>query len=469
MELLLILLAFCLPAILGMTWLNLLVPGTTTARIPVIVGNGILLGLLVVPLIMRLMDAIGVGLNFPVTLSVSAVLILIAGLMQALLKTGDENIPTSMSGYFALPKAQKALFLVFALLSVSHVILPGLELLGRPLYPWDATMHWATKSRVWFESGHIVPFVDGKLWLELDGVGVFTDHHPGYPITIPLLQVWMNSAIGHWDESLMNLPWVLCLMGLGVAFYGQARVAGVGAIVSIAFTYMLLSMPLLNIHVALAGYADLFLGACYCAALMAFYNWSVDRQVWQAVMALVFAVSCTLIKNEGMYWFLTFFPALVVVLMPGRRAAVLLGTLLFLLLILLVYIPRDLVIAGHSINVLKLGYQPHALAGIVKNFWVHGNWHLFAYLLIGVLPLGFALLKQKIGAYRGIVAALAFAIVLFLFLFTSTGYAVGAIQFTSVGRVGVQLVPGVLFLIALFTHAIVSRGSAPSVSTASTT
>jgi len=43
-----------------------------------------------------------------------------------------------------------------------------------------------------------------------------------------LLQVWMNLATGQWAESLMNLPWVLCLAALGGAFYSQLRVSGVG-------------------------------------------------------------------------------------------------------------------------------------------------------------------------------------------------------------------------------------------------
>jgi hypothetical protein len=279
----------------------------------------------------------------------------------------------------------------------------------------------------------------------------------------------MNSAIGRWDESLMNLPWVLCLIGLGTAFYGQARAGGIGENVSIAFTYLLLSMPLVNTQVALAGYADLFLAACYSAALMAFHNWSVNRQVWQAVLAVVFAISGTLIKNEGFYWILSFLPALIVVLMPARRAALLLVTLLFLLVILLFNTPGDLVIADHSLNFLRLGYRPQAMAAITTSFWVHGSWHLFAYLMIGIIPLGIALSRQTIGAYRGIITALACAILLYLFLFTSTIYAQGAIKFTSVSRVGLQLVPGMLFLVALYTQAIVLRGSAHRASTAPST
>ncbi len=85
-------------------------------------------------------------------------------------------------------------------------------------------MHWATKARVWFEYNRIVPFVTKDAWLEMGGAGVFTDRHPDYPVTVPLLQVWMNLALGHWDESLMNLPWLLCLIALGSAFYGQLRV-----------------------------------------------------------------------------------------------------------------------------------------------------------------------------------------------------------------------------------------------------
>ena len=83
----------------------------------------------------------------------------------------------------------------------------------------------------------------------------------------------MNLATGRWDESLMNLPWLLCFIALGAAFYSQLRNAGVSPAIGMAFSYFLLSMPLINTHVALAGYADLFLGAAYCGALMAFHNW----------------------------------------------------------------------------------------------------------------------------------------------------------------------------------------------------
>ncbi len=36
----------------------------------------------------------------------------------------------------------------------------GLDVLWQPLYPWDAWTQWATKARVWYELGRIVPFAN---------------------------------------------------------------------------------------------------------------------------------------------------------------------------------------------------------------------------------------------------------------------------------------------------------------------
>jgi hypothetical protein len=459
METLFILLALALPPLLGGLWLNLFVPGSTPGRVALIWGNGLLIGLLAIPLLMRLLDALGLPLSFLATASLTGILILIAGLANMFWRPDAVADPAPPSGFASLSSPHKLFFLFLALLMALRVTTLGLELLGRPLFPWDATMHWATKARVWFDSASIVPFVENDQWLELGGEGVFTDHHPGYPITTPLLQVWMNLATGRWDESLMNLPWLLCLIALAAAFYGQIRAAGTGATFAIAFTYMLLSMPLINTHVALAGYADLFLGACYCAAIMAFHNWSMHRQHWQAMLALVFALSCTLVKNEGFYWLLTFIPALVVVLLPGRKAAVLLAFLLLTVLALLILLPGDFVVAGHSLNRLGMHYRPRALVGIAKSIWVHASWHLFGYLLLCLLPVSLIMARRQASRYLGIATALASAVGLFLVLFLFTGYALGAVRFTAVGRISIQLVPGLLFLVALLFNEVLTHGS----------
>lgn len=457
MDLFFILLAITLPALLGRSWLGIFVPRDTPGRTALVWGNGLLIGLLVIPLLMRLLDAMGAPISFLPAASLAGMLTGFAGLAHFQYGKCRLTGKPAVNGSNSSPAWHSTLFILLALLLTVRFATLGLELLGRPLFPWDATMHWATKSRVWFEAGSIVPFVDNDLWLQMAGEGVFTDHHPDYPITIPLLQVWMNSATGQWNESLMNLPWLLCLLALGTAFYGQLRISGTDSTTSITFTYLLLSMPLLNTHVALAGYADLFLGACYCAAIMAFHNWTVTKQPWQAVLALIFALSCLLIKNEGFYWLLTFCPALIVVLMPGRRAAAALALLVLALLGLLILFPRDLAIAGHSLDRLDLHFRPDAVAGIAKSVWLHDSWHLLGYLLIFLLPLALIGKGSRVSAYLGIGTAVAGAIGLFMVLFLFTGYAGGAIRFTAVGRISLHLVPSLLFLGALMWNEILRR------------
>lgn len=457
MDTLLTLLALLLPVLMGGLWINLFVP-QTSARLALVWGNGTLLGLFVLPQMMRGLDALGMPLNFISTALLAAMICALAATAHYVTRGGRRTtLAQQTPGFTAMPNGSKLLFVFLAALIALRTGSLGLEILWRPLFPWDATMQWATKARVWFEYNSIAPFVDQHAWLETGGEGVFTDRHPHYPGAIPLLQVWMNLATGRWDESLMNLPWLLCFVALGTAFYGQLRLAGIGPMIAMGFTYMLMSMPLVNIHVALAGYADLFLAAAYCGTLMALHNWGVTRQSWLAGLAVIFAVACPLIKNEGLIWALTLLPALAVALMPRRQAAKLfLMTALWAVLILLL-IPDDMEFAGHTLYEMRPQFHPQGLLGTIKSVWLHDNWHLFGYLLLGIIPLGLVMPGAMLKSYLAISAALGSAVGLFLFLFLFTGFGWGASNFTAVGRLSIQLAPGLLFLSALLFNELMRR------------
>ena len=307
----------------------------------------------------------------------------------------------------------------------------ALEIIWRPLFPWDATMNWATKARVWFEHGDLVPFISQAEWLEKGTTDAYTDRHHNYPVTIPLLQVWMNLATGHWNESLMNLPWLLGLAGLGLAFYGQLRLSGVSTTLATVFTYFLMSFPLLNSHVALAGYADLFLGAAYCCALMALHNWMQSRQSWLAVLALLFAVLCPLVKNEGVIWALTLLPAASVAFVDRRVAAKLLLMVGLAGILLALVLPQDLVIAGQKLTYLKPQFTPEAIPALFASVWLHDSWHLFGYMLLFLLPLGIVMPDAMLRSYLGTKRGLGVAIGAFLFLFLFTEIQLGSNQLCS--------------------------------------
>ena len=452
-------LAFLLPLFLGAAFVDLLIARTSRGRAPLVWGNGMLLGLFIVPLVMRLQDLMGIPLTFPFTAALLCALLFGAALARRWRARTAKIDALHIQQLPVLTAAQKVLFGVLALLILVRSVSLGMELVWHPLFGWDATMHWATKARVWFATESIAPFVENEQWLEMGGAGVYTDHHPGYPMTIPLLQVWVSSALGNWDESLINLPWLVCFWGLGLAFYGQSRAAGATPVLSMTFTYLLLSLPLLNSHVALAGYADLLMGVCYCAAIMAFHNWSVSREPGQGVLALLFILFCPLVKNEGFYWSLTFLPALVFALLPFRWAIAVFASGLLGLVAILLLMPPDLAVVSHSLERLDLQYRPSALRGIFISIWVQDNWHLFGYLLVSLSLLCLYPSGSVVRSYRGIITALLMALILFLVLFLFTKYARSAERFTAVGRISLHLVPSFMFMGLLLLEKVSSQAS----------
>ena len=111
--------------------------------------------------------------------------------------------------------------MAIAWISVRFALL-ALEVASRPLYPWDAWIQWATKSRVWYELGRIAPFARAEQWFGTDGA-VYFDASPEYPPTMPLLQVWSCLLLGRWDDTLMNWPWWQIGVALTLLVYGALR------------------------------------------------------------------------------------------------------------------------------------------------------------------------------------------------------------------------------------------------------
>lgn len=450
--------AIVLPWLLGAAWVRPLVTVPERGRPALVLGYGFLLGSVGFTVLMRAVDAVGLPLSFVNLALVGAAAVLLGLVLNLRAGQGAAGRGARADpGLGALPAWQKALFVGLLALILARLAGLALEVIWRPLFPWDASMHWATKAKVWFDAAEIVPFVDYDRWLG-SAERVYTDPHPGYPITVPLLQVWVNSALGRWDDSLMNLPWVLCAAALGLAFFGQARQAGAGPLLSLAFVYFVLSMPMLNTQVALAGYADLFMGACYGAAVMAFYKWTRTRDRGDGILALAMALCCPLIKNEGLFWAATLALGWLAAVLPPRKLAVVALAGIVVALLALWLIPEDLRIAGNTLEGLGgLRFRAEAVVPILTSLFLFDSWHLLWYLVAALIPLGLVVLRPWRGAYLGIGVALGTAFVLFLTLFTFTGYAGTTAGFTSVSRITLHLAPAFVFLAALIAHDLTTR------------
>ncbi len=119
--------------------------------------------------------------------------------------------------------------------------------------------------------------------------------------------------------------------------------------------------------------------------------------------------------------------------------------------------PPGLEIAGNQLDHLELGFHTEGLIGILQSIWLHDNWHLMGYLLLAIIPLGLLMPGAMTRTYLPICVALAAAVTAFLFLFLFTGFGVAASDFTGVGRLSIQLAPGLLYLSALLCHERLTR------------
>jgi hypothetical protein len=303
METLRLILAILLPWATGFIWMGLLwrqdSPGALAARL----GYGYFAGALLTALIQVSFDGLGLPQHYWATLIAIGVLAIWGHGLSRLLPISSRPImapqPRLASRSSGLNWRHAVVSLLLLLLAVRLANF-FLEIIWRPLYPWDAFSCWALPGRNWIEQGTLV------------------QDYCQHPQLISLIQFWPALALGYWDESLINLPWFWCALGLALAVYGQSRALGASPLFALLLCYLLLSLPFLDVHILLAGYADVWLGACYALASLAFIRWAWQRDYRQAVLALGLVLLLPLIKLSSILWSLTFIPAVFIWLFPGR-------------------------------------------------------------------------------------------------------------------------------------------------------
>jgi hypothetical protein len=434
-----------LPWGVGSAMLACLLRDAGTGRGALIAGYGYLAGSFALTLWMRALSTLGVPFGWA-SIALPLLIAALAALwpVRGRLRTQWAWRGPAIEGEHARLRA--SLWWLLALLVAAHLGFAALEIMWRPLFPWDAWSQWATKAHVWYALGYMAPFADANAWW---GGVTYLDTAPNYPANMPLLQVWSSIAFGRWDDSMINWPWWSFALALALVFYGQLRQRGRGPLFAMVGTYLVVSMPLLDTHVALAGYADLPLAAYYGASAIAAWQWANARDSRQGVLALVMAAACPLTKIPGWVWLLTLLPALIVALMPRRGLRVVLGLWGLGAMVLLVLAQFDFVVTGYRLHAdFRPVWEP-----LWENYYELANWHLLWYLLpLLALATHRRLIAPPLLAGTVMVASgLAFLFV--VFSFTSASQWVQ--DFSTVNRATLHLAPLLMFFVLMMVEAIV--------------
>ena len=405
-------LSLALPWIAGAVWVRALWRSRSADRTLLSVGYGYLAGAFATTLLLRLGSLSGLRWN-AAWISGALLAIGVAGWFVAKPYSAlREEIRNARASLAAMPQAARTLFwLLLALCALSTAAI-ACHIVWSMLLPYDAMTQWADKARVWFEYGRMMPFIDSPEWRRSGDALRFWDSNPNYPGTVSLLQTWTALAIGHWDESLINLPWAAAFASLGCAFYAQVRRLGGGPAKAMACTYLLLSLPFVQILAAVAGMADLFVAIAYSLAAISLWQWTLQRQWQDAVLALMMAVVCASLKNEGLLWILTLAPAILVAVNRrlGFTLVIAIGVAAALYLL---FGPAEVKIMRFTLYTRPA----NVTLQLFQHLFVMDNWHLLWYAAIVLIAVNARLLFGTTLAPMTVtmLAAVGFVVVVFFF------------------------------------------------------
>ncbi|MEO6928799.1 MAG: hypothetical protein ABI190_06490, partial [Casimicrobiaceae bacterium] len=220
-------------------------------------------------------------------------------------------------------------------------------------------------------------------WLAAGGK-YFTDSSPGYPATVSLWQVFSCIVLREWNDVLMNVPWWMLGVAFPIALYGALRRIDFDALAALAGAAVIASVPLLDVHVALAGYADLPMAAYFTLAALALLRALQTRDRGDIAVAIVFAIACPMIKTPGIVWLLTLAIPPVIVLAPRHGTRVVLAGYVIALVALLVLAQTSAVVLGYR---LHLDFAP-PWSALFDSLFMLGTWNILWYGVLAAALIG---------------------------------------------------------------------------------
>lgn len=440
------LIASLLPWLAGTGVACLCLPRGRPGTLALALGYGYPLGMLLVIGLLLAFDRLGLALD-PLPL-VATLAPLAAGIAFAACRRHNNRAGSAMPAGISVPA--RVLTALLLLLVLGRLGLLAAELLSRPLFAWDAWMNWAPKAVVWFHEQRLVPFVPPGEWLAAaPDSGVYTLGNrfaSAYPPGVPLIILWHMLAAGSAESSLAFLPWALLLLALGAACWGYLRGLGAAPTTAAAAAFGLLSLPLLNVHVALAGYADPWLAGYFGLAALALASWARDRTPGLLALVLLLALGATLVKKPGLAF------AAVVVLLAAARAlgwsmrtwvmlvlASGLAAVSFFVFRLEVPLPGGATL-GFDGTFLRLPYlgslklAAHPLPPILgENLFFSANWHLLWPALLLAIAAS-CIRRGRAVLADALLQAIAVALALLYFIFGFTQYFDQAVNLLTLSR-----------------------------------
>jgi hypothetical protein len=368
---------------------------------------------------------------------------------------------------------ERLLLVVVAAWTLLHLLFVSVEALNQPLYPWDAWLAWVYRAKAWFLAGGLVDIVGPGSWAAAASPEVYTIDAWQYPPLPSLVPYWAALSLGRWSETLISLPAVLAGLAIGLGIYGQCRESGMSPLLALIACYLLFSIPLFGTHIALAGYADLWMAGFTGLGFMALLRGTIFSIRFQTMLGFCLLALATLVKNEGIVWFLAAMLLHAMITWRARAVILLLAILIAPVLAAIIlgvpYFEIPLIGSVGLVNgQLQLPFLRHfklemhnVWGPYGQNFFLLGNWHLLWLLVAaGLLVAVFWRRNLERSARLGGAAFILTFLATQLFIFGLTDQGLWADAYTAINRLPLHFLPALIFTPLLLLNASLPRGVA---------
>ena len=191
-------------------------------------------------------------------------------------------------------------YIVFALALVLVLLPYSILAFDVPLSAWDARSIWFFHAKAFY--------FDNSIRLEYLLNPFYRWSHPEYPPMFPLLTAWHAFFLGSWSEYLAKSYLLVHLYFVLLSFYGLLRLLAVS---KWSAALVVASLPLLFAENLLIGYADTFYSSFFVLGMLTvFVGWRKEEFLAFGLLGALLFVSAALSKQEGFYFSLVFFLAL---------------------------------------------------------------------------------------------------------------------------------------------------------------
>lgn len=453
--------AYLLPWMLGslcLVWLESFSSHRQPINLPKVLGYGFFLGNFICAVAMHLVYSLSGQLSFvaiaAVQLFLCCVILLLLWEKQAVEK------PAFRIEWPHFGEGNRGWVMILLALMTIHILFAAHDAFNLPLLPWDAWTTWTFRAKIWFLNQELSPFVGAESWLGSMHVGTYTVPAHAYPLVVSLVQLWPALALDQWNDMVATFPGLLAGLALLLALYGQIRSLGCPPLQALVGGYLLISIPLLDAHLALPGYADVWLSGFAGLGFVALLQWSQSRNRIQLVTGLLFLGLGLFIKREGSLWLMM--GLLFTLLQSVSWKYVFALGLAMLLAIFSDHALLEIPWLGQlgytsgafylpGLGAIKLQPQDASLA-LINNLFVNDSWHLlffylFTLLLLLLLPAG----KKPRQSLISFLVLLSMVIATVFFLSSKGEWLKDS---TAFGRLLLQVLPALVFVLIIYWQAV---------------